>query len=892
MDCSKCAAANPAGAGFCMKCGNPLARACSSCGTALPAEADFCPKCGAKSAIAARAGGATMATQLDQYIPPELLAKLRSARSGAGMEGERRVVTMLFCDVKGSTSAAEKLDPEEWTEIMNGAFKHLIGPVYRYEGTLARLMGDAVLAFFGAPIAHEDDPIRAVMAALEMIEGIKPYRAEVKRKWGIDFDVRAGINTGLVVVGEVGSDLRVEYTAMGDAVNLASRMESTAQPGTVQVAEATHRLVAPFVESEPLGKIEVKGKSATVAAFLVKGLKERPGSLRGIVGVESPMVGREKELQALKDATEELRRGRGAVVSLIAEAGLGKSRLAAEWRRWLKDTNEAAALAGKPSAVWLCEGRSLSFESALPYAPFISSFTACTGIGRGMDDDAKYRAILAHIAEAAPDALPAAPFIAALLGVRPSGEEAERVQYLPPPQLRAEVFRAVVRYYESLAARTPVVLLIDDLHWTDPTSLELLKELLALSDRATFLMLTLFRPSHQEPSWAFHETAARDFPHRYVSLQMLPLAESDSRQLVANLLHVEGLPESVRNLILAKSEGNPFFVEEVIRSLIDSGVVTRDADRWVATREVERFTVPDTLSALLTTRLDRLDEPSRRLAQTAAVIGREFDEASLRAVLPEGVDLDRALGELQRRGLVREKGRNPARLFAFKHVLVQDAAYNSILLRSRRGIHLQVAEALLAGPAPDPDSVSRHFLAADERVRAIPYLVAAAKHDARTASVAEAVTKYEKAISIVQESPDKSQARAAFEGLFDLYKFTGNVEKASAMTERMLQFAESVGDATMKVSAMNKSGFVLAMFRGALDAADEVLARSETLARKERDLAGLAEMNTIHCYIQVSQGKLDKAEGHLREAAEIGKKLGAEEVHLFGLTHSANCMVY
>ena len=247
MICVKCNTANPDGAKFCMSCGAPLGVACANCGAELPSEAQFCFACGQKIGAPVAAPEPAEAARIEQYIPAELLAKLESARTRGGMQGERRVVTMLFCDVKGSTAAAEKLDPEEWADIMNGAFEHLISPVYAYEGTLARLMGDAILAFFGAPIAHEDDPQRAVLAGLEILAAIEPYKQEIKSKWGFDFDVRVGINTGLVVVGEVGSDLRVEYTALGDAVNLAARMEQTAEPGTVQISEQTHTDRALFV---------------------------------------------------------------------------------------------------------------------------------------------------------------------------------------------------------------------------------------------------------------------------------------------------------------------------------------------------------------------------------------------------------------------------------------------------------------------------------------------------------------------------------------------------------------------------------------------------------------------------------------------------------------------
>ena len=262
MNCPGCQAANPTDARFCMNCGAALSAAGPSCGASVVPDARFCPACGHNLADDVL----TPASTLDQYIPAELQAKLEYARTHGGMLGERRIVTMLFCDMKGSTAAASSLDPEGWAEVMKGAFQFLIEPVYRYEGTLARLMGDAILAFFGAPIAHEEDPQRAVLAALEILEGIKPYRESVRERWGFDFDVRVGINTGLVVGGEVGSDLRLEYTAMGDEINLAARMEQTAQPGTVQITEHTHRLVAPLFDTADLGPIEVKGKTDPVHA--------------------------------------------------------------------------------------------------------------------------------------------------------------------------------------------------------------------------------------------------------------------------------------------------------------------------------------------------------------------------------------------------------------------------------------------------------------------------------------------------------------------------------------------------------------------------------------------------------------------------------------------------
>src|SRR6266545_3338395 len=315
---------------------------CPNCQTSNPEEAKFCMNCGHSLAATVHATDRGIDNvqvkdrSLDKFIPQELLTKIQAARAVDAMVGERRVITMLFCDVKGSTAAAEKVDPETWTDIMNGIFEYMIRPIYKYEGTVPRLMGDAILAFFGAPMAHEDDPQRAVLAGLEIQEGIKEYAEEIRLKHGLEFALRVGINTGLVVVGAIGSDLRMEYTAIGDAINLAARMEQTALPGSVQVTDETYRLVAPFFDFEALGEVEVKGKATPIKTYRPLRLKNSPGNLRGLEGLTSPLVGRERQLALLNGQIKQLKTGAGSFVAVIGEAGLGKSTLIVE----LKKSNE------------------------------------------------------------------------------------------------------------------------------------------------------------------------------------------------------------------------------------------------------------------------------------------------------------------------------------------------------------------------------------------------------------------------------------------------------------------------------------------------------------------------------------------------------------------------
>ena len=915
MDCPNCNTLNPAGARFCLNCGTRLAVTCANCGTLLPDGAKFCFNCGHPVEFAGQAGqpihafeqgtapptgpsfapaerpahptpAPVMATaRIRQYIPAELLSKLEAARANRNMVGERRVVTVLFCDIKGSTAMAEQLDPEEWAEVVNGAFKYLIEPVYRYEGTLARLMGDAILAFFGAPIAHEDDPYRAVRAALDILEGIRPYCEEVRARYGFDLSVRVGINTGLVVVGEVGSDLRVEYTAMGDAVNVAARMEQTAEPGTVQISASTYKSVSALFDFEALGEVELKGKAEPVRAYRVKGRLAGAVPVRGIEGLRSPLVGRDHEMHTLQACIADLMAGRGQVISVVADAGVGKSRLVAELREW--------AATAYPALQWH-EGRSYSYETAKPYAPFTVLFSSMPGIGpenEEGDREQAYAGLRAGVGRVLPGReAELAPFLATMLGVQVSGEDADRVKYLEPPQLRERIFQAVHAFVEASARARPTVVMLEDLHWIDPTSLELLERLLPLTDSTALMVLVLFRPAREDPSWRFHELASRHYGHRYTQVALEPLDEPSARQLVANLLEIEDLPEKVRMLILRKAEGNPFFVEEVIRSMLDMQLVVRVNSHWRATQEVENIAVPDTLVGVILARLDRLEEDCRQVAQTASVIGREFAFDVLAQVHEAATPLDQTLWTLQRRELVREKRRLPDRVYMFKHVLTQETAYSSLLLSRRRELHRRVAECLERRQPDLAADIARHFLNAKEDARALPYLIRAGDSAFRNFAGPEALGYYRHAIRILGTMRDVSLARHAYEGLGQLLLLT-DPQSAVEHFARMHEYALAEGDVPMQVSALNRLAQA-SMWLGQFDDLMSNLAAAEALARQYDDVQGLAEAYTIRCGVCNSSGDFDGAAHYLGESIQIGSMIDNAELKAFGLTHTAMTMIF
>lgn len=885
LTCANCAAVNPEGAAFCMRCGQSLAPICANCSAELPPEAAFCVRCGTPVAATPSPPSAAPSTDgLRRYIPAELLTKLES--TGDAMKGERRRVSMLFCDVQGSTAAAERLDPEEWADIMNGAFEHLIAPVYRYEGTLARLMGDAILAFFGAPIGHEDDPERAVRAGLEIVADIQGYRAEVLSRWGIDLDVRVGINTGLVVVGAMGSDLRVEYTAMGDAVNVAARMEQTAAPGTVQISDATHRLVPRLFEFEALGAIDVKGRSEPVPAFRVRGTVARPDTTRGIEGLHSPMIGRADQLAVLSGAVDTLLSGQGRIVSVTGEAGLGKSRLVAELRTQLSADGRIETLR------WL-EARSLSYEANTPFATMRRLVRRAAGITEDTDPEAAWSTVEALAREAVPGRLSAvAPLLGTLIDAAVPDTHQPTFAFLEPGQLREAMFRATTDVLHGLAGRQPLVVVFEDLHWADSATIELATTLLDSAESHPIAIVLVHRPRRSESSWTVHEEAERAHPHLYETVELAALDDEQSRTLVSSLLAIDGLPDPIRDTILARSEGNPFFMEEVIRSMIDQQLVVHRDGRWVADADVADMVVPDTLAAVITTRLDSLAPHPRRTVQAASVIGREFRYDELAAVLTDLSGVDDALVDLQRRDLVRQIARTPRRAFRFKHALVQATVYETVLRKNRSEMHAALAGHLQRLHPERVDDIADHLLAAGQPDAALPFLLEAGERALRTFALPEGVGRLERALDILGDDPDPALLRRALERIGQAKEFQYDFAGAAAVYERLRDEGVRREIPAMAISGKNKSALVFGMGLQNRELALSVLDEAERDARAGGDDAGLAEACMFQCMLRTGSGEFDDVAYYMSEMSRLGVGLEDPYTITFGMVHLANTYAY
>ena len=561
-------------------------------------------------------------SRLAAAAPAPLIDKMRAAK----LTGERKPVTALFADVVGSTSLAETMDPEDWTQLMNEVFDQMSKAVFRYEGTIAQLQGDALLAFFGAPVAHEDDPDRAVLAALDMVAATDEFARQLKDARGIDIRIRAGINTGPVLVGNVGTDLRYEYTALGDAMNVAARMQSAAEPGTILITANTQRLVASAFDVEDLGEISVKGKAEAVHAYRVIGQRTVPQRRRGLasVGLDSPMVGRDAERAALEQAWAIARAGRGRVAAVIGEPGIGKSRLLAELRTAVGKQDMTSR--------WI-EGRCVSYGRGVPYHMILELVRSMYEIPFAAPE-AEARTMLEQRVRtlAGDDATEVVGFLSHLLQLPLSAQEAELVR-LDPEILQGRYIAAIHRSLRAMAAAGPIVLVFEDIHWADPASVEVALQLVPLAAALSVLTIFVGRGDTDAPGWRLITQSQAALGAALTEIRLQPLDEAESRELVSNLLEIESLPDTVRDTILSRSEGNPFFVEEVIRMLIEQDAIVRQGERWTANETISRVEIPETLHGLLLARIDQLPEGAKWSLRVASVIGRQFPVRVLERVL-------------------------------------------------------------------------------------------------------------------------------------------------------------------------------------------------------------------------------------------------------------------
>lgn len=705
MNCPNCSYENLADAKFCQNCGKPLEKGCPACATLNARSARFCKNCGSSLLTQPRPAAGNFLSAIQQRAPISLQEKVRASR--ASIQGERKEVTILFVDVLGSKALEDKLDPEQWAEIVAAAHRIVGDAVYRQEGTIAQLLGIGVFAFFGAPISHQDDPVRAVRAALEILHSVGEYARSLDGNQS-NLQMPIGINTGMVVLGNIGSDLQMEYLAIDDSLDLAVRLQSAAKPGTVFLSEGTAQLLNGVYELKAAGEISANGNGKPVRIFQALDRWSATKSERDNEGLNSPFVGHEDDLQRLTDSLGALCQGHGQVVAVMGEAGIGKSRLVDEVRRRSRSAEEVPSESGRetqgepvPNPVppqgnvpvssvrWL-EARSLSCGQTFPFWGITQLLKADLGLADG-EPEATIRVTLRRrlsslFGERSSELM---PLLSHLLGIRMEQEEAEKLRVLDRETLARKVLLAIADYFGKLAGQVPTVLVFEDLQWADPSTLQALERLLQLTDRWPVMLLILSRIEREHGSWRTKAIAATDYADRYVEIDLKPLSSEDSNCLIDNFLAFADVPDSLRQLILDRSEGNPFYLKEIIRSLIEQGDIVREGQTW---HVIAEFAKPDSLRTALLARIDRLEEDERRTLRFASVIGRSFLYRLVEAITEAERELDTHMGRMQRADLAREKERDPDHLL--NESSAQEAALYSQAIERRKEFHDRVGQAL------------------------------------------------------------------------------------------------------------------------------------------------------------------------------------------------------
>jgi len=655
-------------------------------------------------------------------------------------DSERRQATVLFADLSGFTAMSERMDPEDVTVVINRCFEMLETVVDRHGGHVDKYIGDCIMALFGVPRALEHAPRQAVNAAIEMRHQIR--RLNEEEKLPVPLLVHIGINSGLVLAGQMGGVRKRDFTVMGDTVNVASRLKDAAPDGTVYVGPQTYRYTRDEFEYRPTAPLELKGKEQPLAAWELLSVHERlhrPSVVRSDRMIFSEMVGREAELRQIAERITRLATGEGGIVSVVGEAGLGKSRLLAE-------VYGLDAVRG----VTVLQGRALSIGQSLSFHPFVDLLRQWAGIG---EDDGEHEALArlertvgGVLGEGAADVF---PFVATLMGLRVTGAHAERIKGIEGEAMEKLILKSMRELLGRLAGARPLVLVFEDVHWADLSSLKLLEALLRLVADSPILFVLALRPEDQQIGPALLRLVRAGFAQRHLEIQLVPLDPRQCDTLIRNLLKLDDLPHAVRTLIAGKAEGNPFFIEEVLRSLIDEGVVEHHNGRFTVTARIGKVEIPGTIQEVIMARIDRLPEASRRLLQVASIIGRSANQRIIAAILAGDVELEWELSYLKKRQLVLERRVGEEVEYVFTHALAQETIYGSILQRTRKDLHLQVArsiEGLFAERLSDfYGMLAYHYSRADSVEKAEEYLFLAGDEAARSAASSEALHYFREA---------------------------------------------------------------------------------------------------------------------------------------------------
>ena len=773
--CPHCGHETQPRARFCEQCGGALVERCSACTATLPPASRFCPGCGQPvGALADRPPSAPTA-----YTPAHLKERILTSR--ASLEGERKHVTVLFADLRGSMELVAGLDPEEARLMLDGVVGRMMAAVHRYEGTVNQVMGDGLMALFGAPLAHEDHALRACYAALDMQLGIEDYAADLRRTQGVSVQIRVGLNSGEVVVRSIQSDLHMDYSAVGPTTHLAARMEQVAVPGTVVLTAETWRLVEGRVEVKALGPVAVKGVAAPVEVFQLLGAVEVRSRLHSPPGRSiTPFVGREAELAELGRVLERAADKHGQVMAVVGEPGVGKSRLILELARspWVREWQ-------------LLETGALAYEHQAPYRAVAALLRAYFRIQLRDDGRATQDKIVSRLSALG---LSLDATVSPLLAVLDVPIEEAAWQALSAAQCRRRILDAVVRVLLRASELEPLLLVVEDLHWLDAESQAVLDALVDGLLGARVLLLVTYRPEYQ------HGWGSRASYHQ-LRLEPLPAAAAD--EMLARLLGPDPSLQPLKTLLADNAEGNPFFLEESVLSVIESSALEGEPGAFRLSRPVDAVRIPASVEAVLAARIDRLKPQEKRLLQSAAVIGRDVPLSLLEAIVDEPAEALRgALSQLQASEFLYETHLFPEVEYTFKHGLTHDVAYRALLHSQRRSLHARIVETferLYPGRVADQaERLADHAMSGELFEKAAGYLHQAGRKAAARGAGREAVATFERALAALARLDDRREVLdRAIEVRLDLQSTlipSGDLPRILASLREAEALGQRVGD--------------------------------------------------------------------------------------------------
>jgi class 3 adenylate cyclase/tetratricopeptide (TPR) repeat protein len=776
MICSRCQTENPPQAKFCLECATPLALRCTNCGTQLPGGAKFCFEC---ATPVGAPGSAPKFSSPENYTPKHLAERIINSKTS--LEGERKQVTVLFADLKGSMELLSDRDPEEARKILDPVLEHMMEAVHRYEGTVNQVMGDGIMALFGAPVALESHAVRACYGALRMQETIKKYAEELHQKEGVPIQVRIGLNSGEVVVRSVGSDLHMDYTAVGQTTHLAARMEQMALPGSILISADTLKLAEGYVVVKALGPRPVKGLDAPVEVYEVTSASTLRSRLQATAARGlTRFVGRDTELELLLQALESARSGHGQVVAVVGEAGVGKSRLYWEFTH-----------SHRTEGWLLVESSSVSYGKATAYLPIVDLLKAYFQV-EGRDEARKIREKVTGKVLSLDRALePALPALLSLLDVPAEDPAWERLE---PHQRRRQTLDGVKHLLVRESQVQPLVVLFEDLHWIDAETQAFLDGLVESLPNQRIVLLVNYRPEYQ-PAWG------RKTYFREVRISRLPSKSTD--ELLAAMLGTSPGLETLKRLLIERTEGNPLFLEESVRTLVETGFLDGERGAYRLTKPAHSLRIPATAQAMIAARIDRLAPEHKRALQSAAVIGKDVPFTLLQAIGEQAEpDLRQSLGALQAAEFLYETSLFPELEYTFRHSLTQEVAYRSLPAERRKGYHEKIAmavEMLFPGRLGEKvELLAHHYHQGGSTEKAMDYLLQAARKAVQRFAAEEASRYYRDLSGILDRLPQTEERERQRIDLrlaeVEMVWARGRYEEGWRLLEESQVIAETLGD--------------------------------------------------------------------------------------------------